>query len=45
MHKRSTLILLLLVAALASAEAMAAELDGEVLDWDGLLARHQAGSP
>ncbi len=32
-------------AALASAEAMAADLDGKVLDWDGLLARHQAGSP
>jgi copper chaperone NosL len=30
-------------AALESAHAMAAELDGEVLDWDGLLARHQAG--
>jgi copper chaperone NosL len=31
-------------AALADAEAMAAELDGQVLDWNGLRARHQAGA-
>lgn len=28
---------------LASAEAMARELDGQVLDWNGLLAQRQAG--
>ena len=30
-------------ATLEAAETMAADLDGEVLDWDGLVAKHQAG--
>ncbi len=30
-------------ASMADAQEMAAELNGEVLDWDGLLARHRTG--
>jgi hypothetical protein len=31
-------------ATLDTADHMAAEMDGEVLDWDGLLAKHRAGT-